>query len=122
MGIDDFSMAGAADDAKPPVTPSSPDNAREVFPVKFDKDYMDFRMQTGEEIEGAPKGWSARGSVTTSGSPTGLEDVSKEDLESSAILSVVRDNPKTSSEQSDSGKQTSSEATSTGKNEQPAKT
>ena len=105
METDNYALAGTSAGDKPeqPVG-----EAREIFPVKFDKDYMDFRVQTGEEIDEVPKGWSARASVTTSGSPTGLEDVSREDLENPASLSVVRDSQETSSVQSDSGKQTSS--------------
>lgn len=116
MAQDDFTMAGATQEK----APDAPDQAREIFPVRFDKDYMDFRPETGEAADEVPKGWSARESVTTSTLPTGLEDVSREDLESPAPLSVVRDSLKTTSNPTENGKPTSSEATSTGRLAPPA--
>jgi hypothetical protein len=116
MAQDDFTMAGATQEKMPEVQ----SEAQEIFPVRFDKDYKDFRPETGEAVDEVPKGWSARASVTTSTSPTGLEDVSREDLENPVMLSVVKGSQRTSSNPTESGKPTSSEATSTGNPAQPA--
>lgn len=116
MAQDDFTMAGATQEKTPEVQTE----VREVFPVRFDKDFKDYRVETGEAVDEVPKGWSARASVITSTLPTGLEDVSKEDLESPAQLSVVKDNPKTTSNPIESGKLTSSKETSTGSEMPPA--
>lgn len=65
-------LAGAA---RPTPSPQPmPDEPREVFPVRFDKDYLDFRG-TPKDDELVPKASSAPVSVETPKSPTGLEDV-----------------------------------------------
>lgn len=57
---------------------------REVKPIMFDKDYLDFRAVETEESQEDPKGSSAPGSVSMPKSVTGLEDWSEEDLETPA--------------------------------------
>lgn len=81
-------LAGAT-----PVVPAPypmPEEPREVFPVRFDKDYMDFRgTPDGDEL--VPKASSAPVSVETPKSPTGLEDVFEGDLETSVQQPVEKD-------------------------------
>lgn len=73
-------LAGASQPSSVPLAPIEP---REVFPITFEKDHLDFRpVPTTEDI--APKASSAPVSVATQTSVTGLEDVSSEDLETSA--------------------------------------
>lgn len=113
---DDNILAGATSSNPTP----SPSEAREVFPVKFDKDYMDFRPEAEEPVDEVPKGWSAQASVTPQNSLIpGLEDVSTESLDENAQPPAERDKTKTNTTPIDSGKQTSSEETSPGKSEQP---
>jgi hypothetical protein len=67
-----------------------PEEPREVFPVRFDKDYLDFRG-TPEDDEMVPKASSAPVSVETPRSPTGLEDVFEDGSESPVLDSVEKD-------------------------------
>ena len=77
-----FELAGAT---QPPVAPpTDPDTARQVFPVSFEKDDLDFRGVVEEDEPVVPKASSAPVSAGTLQSVTGLEDVSTDDLETSA--------------------------------------
>ena len=108
-------LAGATSEP----TPEERDEAVEVYPISFEKDFMDFRPIADEGSEVAPKASSAPVSVTLPTSVTGLEDVSEEELESPATPTVTKETPKENS-QSENGSLTSSKETSTGKKEQPA--
>ena len=84
-------LAGASD----PGRPDEPEReAQTVFPVMFDKDYLDFRPQEVSEEELAPKGYyaleraSEQKSLTSQTTP-GLEDVSQEDLEKMNVQEPV---------------------------------
>ena len=110
-------LAGATQ----PSTPAEPepDMAREIFPVTFEKDHLDFRPQRVDEVEvDDPKASSALESVESPPSPTGLEDVSAEDLVTSAPLTVERD----MTLRSQSNSLTSDAPTSPGKTEPPVVT
>lgn len=77
--VNTFELAGATNQS-PPVAPP-PDQAREVHPVMFEKDYLDFTPTDPAMEPVVPKASSAPVSVETQKSVTGLEDVSAEDLE-----------------------------------------
>lgn len=79
---DHFALAGSA--ASGQRQPEEVDTAQEVFPVTFEKDDLDFRGIPIEEEPVVPKASSAPASVRTPTSVTGLEDVSSDDLETSA--------------------------------------
>lgn len=71
-------LAGASQpDGKNPV----PDTAQEVFPVQFEKDYLDYTGTLAEDEPVVPKASSAPVSASTQESVTGLEDLSSDDLE-----------------------------------------
>lgn len=107
-------LAGATQEPRRPEP--NQETAREVFPVVFEKDYMDFRgVETPDEGELAPKSSSAPASVDTPRSVTGLEDLSEEESGSPAPTNAEKDKSPTTSEPEGSGSPTSSEATSTGK-------
>ena len=81
-------LAGATSPHVPPQP--MPEEAREVFPVRFDKDFMDFRgVPEGDEL--APKASSAPVSAATQTLPTGLEDAYGDDSETSAQENVAKD-------------------------------
>jgi hypothetical protein len=87
---DESALAGTT--GSPAPVPVSPD-PREVFPISFEKDYMDFRPVSEEQEEldeRIPKGSTAPVSAATLKSVTGLEDVSSDDLESSAPTSAEK--------------------------------
>ena len=114
-------MAGASQEPDRPEP--NPDTAREVFPVTFEKDFKDFRgNDTVDEGPFAPKSSSAPVSVESPTSPTGLEDVSEEDLVSPVPTSAEKDKSPTTTPPSVSTTPPSSAASSTGKTKQPAKT
>lgn len=79
-----------------PTQPPSPDetNARQVFPVLFEKDYLDFTGTPPEDEPVIPKASSAPVSVTTQTSVTGLEDLLEEDQESPVQTNAVKDSLK----------------------------
>lgn len=77
-------LAGVSDDGNQ-TEKRDPDKAVQVFPVRFDKgSTKDFRPQEVIESELVPKDSSALAYASegrsSSISPTGLEDVSQEDL------------------------------------------
>lgn len=121
---------GDDNELSPPVSgPTVPEerdpaNAREVFPIRMERDFKDFRgipvPVDGIEKDLAPKVSSAQESVATPPSVTGMEDVSSEDLENPAPPSVAKVPSPTSTPPPVSGKPTSSEGTSTGKTKPPA--
>lgn len=84
---DPNALAGPTYPADPPPPP---DTAREVFPVSFEKDDMDFRGVVEEDEPVVPKASSAPVSAETPRSVTGLEDVSSEDLETNAHTSAEK--------------------------------
>lgn len=103
----------------PPVAPL-PANPREVFPIKMERDFKDFRAQSvDEEKDFTPKASSALGSVATPSSVTGMEDVSEEDLDNPAQSNAEKDQSPTNSQPPENGKQTSSEGTSPGRTKPP---
>lgn len=105
---------------EPPVAPP-PKEPREVFPVSMERDFKDFRGQdVNEEKDFTPKALSALDSAATLPSVTGMEDVSEEDLDNPVQSSVEKDLKQTPSQPPESGKPTSSGATSAGKKKQPA--
>jgi hypothetical protein len=85
-------LAGSAG----PPPPVAPKEVREVQPVVLDKNNShsqgfvdkDFSFNQPEEVE-APKALLAPESVSTQTSPTGLEDVSKEDLDNQNVQPSV---------------------------------
>lgn len=81
-------IAGAANVPAPPPMPK-PVEVKEVFPIRFDKDYLDFRG-TPEDDEMVPKASSAPASAGTQTSPTGLEDLYDEDSVKNALNNVGR--------------------------------
>lgn len=99
-------LAGATQE---PVAPEpNPDTARQVFPVMFEKDDMDFRPTDPDVKEAsAPKFSSAPASVVSQPSPTGLEDVSEEDLVTTAQVPAEKDKNQTTTTQTGSGTQAS---------------
>lgn len=108
-------MAGASNPfpknyPAPEAEPAS-DDADEIFPILFEKDYKDFRGIPEEDEPVVPKVSTVQAFVTTQPSVTGLEDVSADDLESPA----KKDAPKETLTPPDSGSQTSSPGGSTGK-------
>lgn len=72
------------------VPPPLPDTAREVYPVSFEKDDLDFRGIPVEDEPVVPKASSAPVSVATQASVTGLEDVSTDDLDKNAQVSAAK--------------------------------
>jgi len=87
--VNPFELAGTT---QPPVAlDPNPDTAVEVFPVTFEKDDLDFRGVVPEDEPVIPKASSAPVSVETPQSVTGLEDVSTDDLETSAQNNVEKD-------------------------------
>lgn len=95
-------MAGATQE--PVAPPVDPDQAREVFPIMFEKDDMDFRpIDPAEKEVSVPKSSSAPVSVEQPQSPTGLEDVSEEDLAKTAQVPAEKDKSQTSTTQTESG-------------------
>jgi hypothetical protein len=74
-----------------PVAPPMPSQAKEIFPVRFDKDLLDFRGIPEEDEPVVPKDSSAPVYVETQKSVTGLEDVSAEDLEMSVLNNAEKD-------------------------------
>lgn len=97
MSANPYEMPGASDPGKP----REAEEAVEIFPILFDKDYLDFRgVQEADEIAD-PKSSTAPASVETPSSPTGLEDVSEEDLDNPVQVNAERDtSPVTPSETS----------------------
>jgi hypothetical protein len=82
-------------DATPPVVPvAPPDTARQVFPVSFEKDDLDFRGVVEEDEPVVPKASSVPVSASTQTSVTGLEDVSLEDLDKPVQTNVAKDKRK----------------------------
>lgn len=86
--VNPFELAGTGEPAKPPVAP--PDEAKVVHPILFEKDYLDFTGTPSEDEPVVPKASSAPVSVATPKSVTGLEDVSEEDLETTAQTSAEK--------------------------------
>jgi hypothetical protein len=82
-------LAGAS---QPVPQRDQPDEAREIFPVKFEKDFKDYRgvEEVEEDSPLAPKGLRVPGSVVQPRSVTGLEDVSEDDLETSATTNAAK--------------------------------
>ena len=74
-----------------PVAPPIPSQAREVYPVRFDKDLLDFRGTPEEDEPVVPKDSSAPVYVETQKSVTGLEDVSETDLEVNVPSNAEKD-------------------------------
>ena len=87
MSTNPYEMPGASDPGKP----REPNEAIEVFPILFDKDYLDFRGVQEEDEPVDPKSSTAPVSVETPSSPTGLEDVSEDDLDNPAQVNVEKD-------------------------------
>jgi hypothetical protein len=84
--MSDKELAGASD---PKIAPDLPDEPREIMPLTFEKDLMDFRPVPETDFEDpAPKASSAPVSVASPRSVTGLEDVSY-DAEGSPVLENV---------------------------------
>lgn len=98
MSQNPHELAGVSSDGTPDE--AQPDEAREVFPIRFEKDYMDFSIQEEPDpTEGplVPKSSSAPASVDPPGSVTGLEDVSSDDTASPAPPNAEKDKNQTPS-------------------------
>lgn len=115
-------LAGAAQE---PFRPEpNLDTAREVQPIILEKDYLDYRPKSEAQVEEAiaPKSSLVQASVVPPTSPTGLEDVSEEDLESPVQPSAEKDKSPETTKPIESGSQTSSPETSPGKTKPTVKT
>lgn len=93
-GLVDPELAGASTTGQPEVH-VDPDAATAVFPMSFDRDVnKDFRPQEVQERQQAPKGSYAPNFVSEGEhsltSPTGLEDVSSDDMETLAPTSAEK--------------------------------
>lgn len=111
-------LAGAT---QPHSAAPPPDEAREVFPIRFEKDYLDFTGKPeAEEGTLVPKSSSAPASVEQPKSVTGLEDLSGDELENPVLPDAERDKNQTTGTAPESGSQTSSKGTSAGKSAPPA--
>lgn len=89
-------LAGVSSDHVRPDENRSPDTATEVFPIRLEKNFtdLDFVPRAEREPEEGtlvPKSSSAPVSVAQPSSPTGLEDVSSDDLENPVQASVEKD-------------------------------
>lgn len=109
MSENNSELAGISSDHLPAQEERNPDTAREVFPVSFEKDFMDFSAKPELPEEGvlAPKSSTAPASVEPQRSVTGLEDLSEEDLANSAPETVAKAKSQSKPEKSGSGSQTS---------------
>jgi hypothetical protein len=107
MNQNPLELAGASQEASRPEP--NPDTAREIHPVILEKDYLDFRPKSETDVEEAiaPKSSLVPVSVASPTSPTGLEDVSEEDLGTDALPNAEKDRSQQSSPPSENGSQTS---------------
>lgn len=119
--VSPFTMAGTANTAKPPEAPVNPDEAREVFPVMFEKDYLDFTgVERSDEGATAPKSSLAPASAGTQTFVTGLEDVSDATSGIPVLQNVEKDTLPKNSQPTSNGSGDSDEGNSNGKTEPPA--
>lgn len=86
--VNPFELAGSTQPANPKPAEGE---AQEVHPVLFEKDYLDFSGTVPEDEPVVPKAANAPVSVETPTSVIGLEDVSIDDLETSAQQNAERD-------------------------------